>query len=75
MLVHGRERRETELLADLLEAGRVAVLLNELVEVVQNLALPFGKREHMSFSNRAKVCAKERRKSTSLCEAPLVRLL
>jgi hypothetical protein len=46
MLVDGGERRQAEAPANLLEAGRVAVLLDELVQVVQDFALAFGKREH-----------------------------
>jgi hypothetical protein len=42
VLVNRGERREAEAVANLLQAGRVAVLLDELVEVVENLALAFG---------------------------------
>src|SRR5260221_6802287 len=41
MLVHCGERRETEAAADFFEAGRVPVLGDELVQVVENLALAF----------------------------------
>ena len=44
MLVHGGQRGEAEAVADLLQAGRIAVLLDELVEVIQNLALALGER-------------------------------
>src|SRR5436190_22310646 len=37
---------------DFLEARRVAVLLDELVQVVENLALPFGEREHATSNGR-----------------------
>jgi hypothetical protein len=44
VLVHRRQRRQAEALPDLFEARRVAVLLDELVEVVEDLTLPFGER-------------------------------
>src|SRR5207248_5240340 len=47
VLVDRRQSRKTEAPADFLEARRVAVLLDELVEVVQNLALPFGQGKHV----------------------------
>ncbi len=46
MLVDGGERRQIETAADFLEARRVAVLLDELVEVIQDFALTFGERKH-----------------------------
>jgi hypothetical protein len=46
VLVDGGQRREAELPADLLEAGRVAVALDELVQVIEDLALPFREWEH-----------------------------
>src|SRR5947207_1414013 len=46
VLVDGGQRRKTETAAYFLETRRVAVLLDELVEVVQDLALPFGQRKH-----------------------------
>lgn len=46
VLMNRGERREAESLADFLEAGRVTVLLNELIEVVQDFALSFREREH-----------------------------
>src|SRR5262245_35818712 len=52
-------------MADFLETRRVAVLLDEFVEVIENLALPFGEREHRPSSRWAKVYAKERRRSTT----------
>jgi hypothetical protein len=42
MLVHGGERREAEAAADFLETWRVPVLLNEVLQVVENLALALG---------------------------------
>jgi hypothetical protein len=41
-----RERRQAEAAADFLEARRVAVLLDEVVQVIQNLALAFREGEH-----------------------------
>jgi hypothetical protein len=37
----GRQRRQPEALADFFKAWRVAVLLDEAVEIVENLALSF----------------------------------
>ena len=42
VLVDRRERRQAEAPADLLEARRVAVLLDELLQVVEDLALALG---------------------------------
>ena len=67
--MHRGERREAEAVADFLEARRVAVLLDELVQVVENLALPFGERKHAT-SNGATLYAKERRKSKGLRKRP-----
>src|SRR6266850_7797541 len=49
MLVHGRERRQVEASPDLLEARRVAVVLDELVQVIQDFALTFCERKHHWF--------------------------
>ena len=73
MLVHRRERGQAEPSADLLEAGRVPVLLDELTEVVENLPLTLGKWKcHRTALLDAapgdaapSLCAKERRKSTA----------
>ena len=46
VFVDRRERRQVEALADFFEARRVAVLLDELLEIVQNLALTFRERLH-----------------------------
>jgi hypothetical protein len=40
------QRREAEAPADFLEARRITVLQDELAQLVKNLALPFGEREH-----------------------------
>jgi hypothetical protein len=53
VLVDRRERREAEAPADFFEAGRIAVLADELGEVVENLALAFGQWQHLSCSLRA----------------------
>ena len=47
MFVHGGQRREAEAAADFLEARRVSVLLDEVLQVVENFALAFGQREHV----------------------------
>ena len=46
VLVHGGQRRQAEAPSDFLEARRVAVLLDELVEVVENFALSLGEGLH-----------------------------
>ena len=46
MLVDRGERREAETAADFLEARRIAVLLDEIVEVVENLPLTLGQWQH-----------------------------
>jgi hypothetical protein len=42
--VHRGQRREVEAAPDFFQARRVAVLLDELVEVIEDLALAFGER-------------------------------
>ena len=42
VLVDRRERRQAEPPADFLEARRVAVLLDEILKVIENLALALG---------------------------------
>src|SRR5437667_6615689 len=46
VFVYRGERREPKATADLLEARRVAVLLDEFIEVIEDLALPFRERKH-----------------------------
>ena len=46
MLVHRRERREAETAPDFLEARRIAVLLDEFVQVIEDFALPLGQGKH-----------------------------
>ena len=46
MLVNGRQRREPEATPDFLEAGRVAVLLDEIVEVIKDFALALRQWQH-----------------------------
>ena len=78
VLVHRRERRQPEPAANLLEARRVAVLLDELPEVVENLALPLGEwKSHGTALLQAapggaapSLSAKERRKSTGVLRSP-----
>src|SRR3954471_4030233 len=70
MLVHRGQRRQTELPPDFFKTRRVAVLSNEFVQVVQDLALTLGQWKHWSLSSaeafalQAKVIyAKRRRRS------------
>jgi len=44
VLVDSCERREIEAPADFLEARGIAVLLDELVQVIENLSLSFRER-------------------------------
>ena len=46
MLVNRRQRRQAEPPADFFEAWGVFVLLDEILKVVQNLALTFGQWLH-----------------------------
>ena len=46
MLVDRRERRQAESPPDLLQARRIAVLLDEIVEVVEDLALALRQWQH-----------------------------
>ena len=78
VLVYGGQRREAEATADFLEARRIAVLADEFVQVVENLALTFCERKHVvlarlkpsrsaAFVPQAKVIyAKGRRRSILL---------
>src|SRR5207237_7537690 len=59
VLVYRGERREAEAASDLLEARRVAVLPDELGEVIENLALPFGERKHKHAPSAAQVMQKK----------------
>jgi hypothetical protein len=59
MFVYRRKRREAEAAADFFQARRVPVLLDEVVQEVQNLALAFGEWQHAP-----PLYAKEKRKST-----------
>ena len=52
MLVDGGERREAEPAADLFEARRVAVLLDELLEIVEDLALSLRQWLHAHAPGR-----------------------
>jgi hypothetical protein len=54
MFVHRRKRRETEATADFFQARRVTVLLDEVVQVVQNLALAFGEWQHARTIRKGK---------------------
>src|SRR5258705_3628229 len=67
MLVDRRERRQVEATSDFLQAWRIAVVLNELVQVVEDFTLPFREREHFFPPIRlrwADYNANRRRKST-----------
>ncbi len=55
VLVHRGERREAEAATDFLETRRVPVLGDELVQVVQNLALAFRERKHSSLLMRGTI--------------------
>ena len=44
MLVDRGERGQAEPMADFLQARRIAVLLDEFVEVIEDFALAFGER-------------------------------
>ena len=69
MLVHRSKRREAESPADLFQARRVPVLPDELVEVVENLPLTFGKRKHVVLPmSRAIPEHRFRRQSAELVE-------
>ena len=46
VLVHRRQRRQAEAFADFLQARRIAVLLDEFVQVVENFALALGQWLH-----------------------------
>ena len=52
VLVDGRQRRQAEPAPNFLEAGRVALLLDEIPEVVENLALAFGQWLHLSLRKK-----------------------
>ena len=54
MLMDRREGGEVEPTPDFLEAWRVAVLLNELVEEVENFALAFGEWQHARTIDKGK---------------------
>ena len=54
VLVHRGQRRQTEPAADFLEARRIAVLLNELIQVIEDLALALGEREHARMIRKQK---------------------
>ena len=64
VLVHRRQRRQAEAAADFLQAGRVAVLLDEIIQVVENFPLTLGQ-----VAACAALYAKEKRKST-YCRGP-----
>src|SRR5215470_19510477 len=46
MFVNGCKRRQVESPPDFLQARRVAVVLDELVQIIEDFTLPFGEREH-----------------------------
>src|SRR5499426_2473641 len=46
MFMDGCQRGEIEAAPDFLQARRVAVVLDELVQVIEDFTLPFGEREH-----------------------------
>ncbi len=68
VLVHRRQRREPEAPADFLEAGRVAVLLDEIVEVIEDFALTLGQWQHGARTIRkGKAKVNRSRRFTPLC--------
>src|SRR5262245_21783428 len=58
VLVDRSERRQTETAADLLQAGRVAVLLDEIVEVVEDFPLTLGQWQHARTIRKQKAKVK-----------------
>ena len=52
--MNGGEGRQVEALADLFEAGGVAVLLDEIAEVIENLALALRERQHARHTMQRK---------------------
>src|SRR5204863_7451507 len=46
MLMDRRQRGQIEAAADFLQARRVAVVLDEVAQVIEDFTLPFGEREH-----------------------------
>src|SRR5204863_4527028 len=67
VLVNGGQRGQVEAPSDFFEAWRVAMLLDELVQVIQNLALPFRERKHGALLVEVgKLYANRRRKSRTL---------
>src|SRR5262245_63498381 len=48
MFMDGCQRGEIEAAPDFFQARRVAVVLDELVQVIEDFTLPFGEREHFS---------------------------
>src|SRR6185369_10605425 len=54
VLVDRGQRRQTEAPADFLQAGRVAVLLNEIVQVVEDFPLTLGQWQHARILRKRK---------------------
>ena len=75
MLVDRGERREAEAASDLLQTGRVAVLPDELVQVIENLALAFCERKHAVTirKRKAKVNTEELEYVTAVRLSGLIR--
>src|SRR5262245_61148143 len=46
MFMDGCQRGEIEAAPDFFQARRVAVVLDELIQVIEDFTLPFGEREH-----------------------------
>ena len=66
VLVHRRERRQTEAATDLFETRRIAVLADELVQVVEDLALTLRQWQHVRpvpglFASQTKVTIRKRK--------------
>jgi hypothetical protein len=69
MLVNGGERGEFQRLGDFFEAGRVAVLVFEMDEEIEDFFLPLGERHASPFVLRASgtMVGEDKAKSQGQC--------
>src|SRR5204863_467738 len=73
VFVHRRQRRKAEPPADLLEARSVTVLRDELVQVIQDLALSFRQRKHQHLQECVATIRKRKAKVKRIDQvAPLL---